>query len=73
MLSKLGSKFRHRGGGYQKRPKSSDVFYGRPQSGILYTGVCHNSYSNMRILSKTLELNTLYFVNTSFGESLQLL
>ena len=31
-LGKSESKFRHGGGGYQKRPKISDVFYGRPHS-----------------------------------------
>ena len=29
-LGKSGSKSRHGGGGYQKWPKNSDVFYGRP-------------------------------------------
>ena len=29
-LGKSGSKFRHGEGGYQGRPKNSDVFYGRP-------------------------------------------
>ena len=29
MLGKSGSKFRHGGGGYQKRPKNSEVFCGR--------------------------------------------
>ena len=28
-VRKSGSKFRHGGGGYQKRPKNSDVFYGQ--------------------------------------------
>ena len=52
-LGKSGPKFRHGEGGYQKRPKNYDVFYGRPLARF------HNIFTAYLSKGRTLELLTL--------------
>ena len=51
-LGKSGLKFRHGGGGYQKWPKKSDVFYGRP----LTNNCLQHLFFQSHIFGKTAEL-----------------